>query len=440
MAREIPTDLKYGGAERWAVSAKPKVVTMFPESDTTYVPGDTDVIRIPIKGDHILFDESYLQFTFTNTTADGTAGANRAVSPDYSYYSLFKTMRIYSSAGVIDHIENYGLYVNKMLQYIGRPAMTASAGSFMGMPPDSFLGSPRTAALGAIAALATFTVHLPLMGGLFSSMHGKPFPAHLLSGGLVLELTLDSAANCLVGPDATDATPAYSVSNVRALLSDLKGIPSAIKEAERMKLMSEAKMEFAGESVRQIATTLSAGTTEKNIALSPDISSAKTVLCIARDSASIGVKDRPGLSCSSGENFSVAALKSGDDIYPTHRIKSKQHAFFELQKGMGKSLSDLESLDCAVRWSNWNDTTADISADSATAGICMLQTFALGWDLQAFEEDDTKRSGLKLEADSTIELEYSGDLTSTGARRFDIYIIHDRTYIITPDGTLVERH
>jgi hypothetical protein len=182
--------------------------TFFATNPGSYVSTSSSQIRIEINIERecIDFENSYLMF---DIAADQSGANTETLSTQpWEASSWIRDLRVYDRAGreIGEQVRNYNVMARKNFEMLGNDGCNG-ANNYLGRLEGA---AGRTSAndgdLAAIERAHKFSTHI---FGIKSY-----FPAHLM-GGLIIELDMESASNCLFLSGTSNSIDSYTISNVR---------------------------------------------------------------------------------------------------------------------------------------------------------------------------------------------------------------------------------
>ena len=490
--------------------------------------------KIEISGiDYLNTQEAVLMYQLHATHATG-----HYINVDVSAYSVWEELSIISNTGeTIDHISNFNLLMNKLIEYRTSPAWTSSAASRYGcslaalrptVVRSTDIGWRDSTTVGVNGASGTGykELSIPLPVGLFA----LPFiPFWMIEGKITLQLKLASRESGVIASHA-DAT--WKVNNVRYVAQCI----DVLDEASKAEIASQMKARAVDADGFELSGAVSyehfnapVNSYQINYKIMPNgISSMKALFCFFRDntdltditsrSVSKTIGSRVNYNGTTYQVFNQFYLKNNGEFIPPHKITTLEDCLNHTIQAIGQSVSDGTNqthitaknyfydpagsgatkgivtgytTDTAILVANtagkedayvapasylaiaqaatnvFAFTTARSTpatnyyipvyvADSSYSGYRfykehdhphVLSTFGIGIDLESFQDDSeyaiwsgTVPRNFEIFADlSTNSGTAWTDGTDTHTLQADIFIMHDVTYIVTPDKLLLRK-
>ena len=284
------------------------------------------------------------------------------INVDNSAYSPWQEISIISNTGeTIDHIDNFNLLMNKLIEYRTSPGWTSSSATRFGcslapMKPtvvrSTDIGWRDTTAIGVNGASGAGykTLSIPIPIGLFS----LPFiPFWKINGKITLQLKLADRQSGVIASN-NDAT--WKVNNVRyvaqcidildestkAQITAEMSTPERSNDVDGVELSGAVCYEHFNAPVNSYIV---------NYKIMPSgISSMKALFCWFRDNTDISditsrsvsktVGSRVQYNATTYEVFNQFYLKNNGEYIPPHKISTLEDAMNHTIQAIGESVVD----------------------------------------------------------------------------------------------------
>ena len=261
MSLGLPQGLNYN-AQKARASARQRLITITPDSGTSFTMGQSLSFRLPTSQSYI--DTSTVQLKFSITNACGEAGKKLFLCSSANCVIARKTER---QAQVISDIgPGYNQLVEILLdtQMGFQQRITSNAITAGNDTTEARLGVE-------IPTNATKTYQIGLYGGLLGGA-SKYVPCNL-SSSMVLELELETAVRAFIWDTAATPTDAFAVLSGFELSYNTVELPA---DMDRMLLASSPVQTIMCEDFQTTTTTMPGGATAHTAALPFNKSSMKS--------------------------------------------------------------------------------------------------------------------------------------------------------------------
>jgi hypothetical protein len=193
----IPETLKFKVPKKGLAARRTPV--KFPSEQPTYSTANNRLIRIPFPND-ALYDtrNGYLTFNVAITNATGTY-----VRVHQGIFSLFDRFRIIVSGTEVEDLRDY----NRLYSFLWEALNPGQVTSNIGV---TVMGFGTQLERNALSAAASTDYACPLFSGVLNT---ELLPFDSLASGMILELFLEDATQCLESDSPT--TPVITISNIK---------------------------------------------------------------------------------------------------------------------------------------------------------------------------------------------------------------------------------
>lgn len=463
MTRKLPKEVDYSNILPLAVPSSSNRRQFLPNNGDTFTPDGSNIIRIDINADSMLdASSSYLQFTINNTSADATNFLATDVGVPW-----IQRLRIESGGITLEDIHEYGrLYAmlefsqasqskfeneNSIFLNQSNCCATATAGAVVGAvcAIPRIYSNAHTNSTGdtttRIASGTSKTCCVNLVSALLNCSHY--IPLILQNAGLTLELSLAPNTKVGIATQSNGAEPAvqvsvapsYSIDKCR-YVAHLVDMDRQFYDSLRQEMMMTGSIALHGHGWRHFGSTIPAGNNTFNINIPARQKSIKSIFSTFRNSA---YDTDDGVAGANNELYSTSVLqrqnisgwfyKIGSVNYPQSSVavgaSNLAPTLCELQKAFGK-LGTYDSESCM----SINTYNANIVG---CAGGDPVETFCIGYDLEAFQKSALESGVNTAERALPINLELTFDgLGSANNITCDNYVCADQFFYVNSDGTM----
>ena len=469
--RKAPQTVNYRDVLPLAIPSSSNRRQFLPVNGSAFSYSGSNIIRIDVNADSMLDTQhSYLQFTLKNTAAV----ANTSLACDEGIPWISR-LRIESGGVTLEDINEYGrLYA--LLQNAQMSVGKNACENSLVMGNNDILESPAAAAANfsrtpytksyKSATLADFEI-ARRVGGVAGALNGVPtaiirnaqqtfccplfsgilncdkyIPLILMNAGITIELTLQRP-NLIGITDVAGAVGVtdYEISDCR-YCAHLVDMDRNFYDALRGEMALTGSLAIHGQTWRHFNSQISEGAGgSQSLNIPARMKSIKSIFSTFRGSTLTSAEGSYSTSVFQRCAINGWQYRIGSVYYPQAQIPCGVTATdcvmaptcMELLKAFGK-VGDVVS-DANFGAANFNQG----NACDAVVGKSNLQTFAIGYDLEAFQRSalesgiDTANRALPISLELSLAI---APPAGSGGITCDSYCVADAFFYVNADGTM----
>lgn len=423
----IPKSLRYSEVVPRGLKSDNNFVEFLPTNGSSFAAEQT--FRIPIQAYSQFLDtgHSYLKF---DVSVFGAAADDCLFDGGAS--GLISRLRVLSSSNAeLERIDDYGA-ISALMNDINRTTNnTTSSGAIMEGLSDTILPSGHpdmelqriVAALGAaIPATTTFCLPLHLSGILGPLLH-KYLPLPIINNGIVLEITLASPNYALVN-QTNNAAFAYLLTNIKyvaALVTPPSDFMAMFKQ-----VTTQSGLTLSSTSFRNYLSQINTNA-QNTIKIVDSLKSVKSLFVMMRSAALLNLPQHYSITARAKADCSQFFTRINNIPVPaaaiTATVTNASQVYTELMKAMAK-------LGDSIVGGNISQPSFivadDIAAVGVAAGASIGAKFALGLDLEAYQ-NEALISGVSMYSNNTSEIQVvlTADGTVNGGQQVNSILLYD---------------
>ena len=423
LQNSLPTSMLYSITGSDSIPSRTRL-SRFDATNSSYNSGSNNKILIPVSADGFIdTSKSYLYFKLTNNS---TSAADAGIKLDGNAACVIDKLEIaVAGSSIVETIDRYNIY-HLMEQDWNSSIndLTFSQAVYGG-------GAPALEAVSQGAAVGEggsshFCVKLNC--AFLNSYYHKALPMGLPQ--ITIQITLASGVQALIAQNADLAVNTYSLDEVRYYAPVYTILDEQIM-AQYSQQISSSPTAFIGQSAGTIINSVAAQTGKQTLQLNASYKSLNAMVTMMRPSANLNNKVKNVLTAFNLTNVGGYRHTIQGQLYPADEIDfsatNTGRAYMEASKAWaphGKKYAVSSCITLTRFKAN------DAAGDNVGSGQMAV-------DLKRFSDErlvnlglDTSGSG----APSTIEINFSGG--APAAQDVTTYALHDRTFIMLPNGTV----
>ena len=324
LPRVPPSNLDYSRLLPLGVKAVSKARKFQPNNGSAFS-SSNNIIRIPLNSTGFLDPQhSYLAFTVTVKNNE----ASKYVSFDGSAHSVIRTLRLIGSDGAeLEYIQHYNVVRQAMADLQVGSNHSATLGNAMEGEATT-AGDDTTTKIGtADGSGNNFSrgYSIKIMSALLNNSKYLPL-GFIAGGGLILELTLENDATCLI-KDSTAAggtAPTYELSEIH-YVGQIVEMDERFNASFRSMLNSSGGIQFSGQTWRTHQYNFtSAASGNAVVPVAERSKSMKSLFHIFREQANLADRTKYSIMRRSSNDVEQVQWKIGSNVYPSQPLKGSQ--------------------------------------------------------------------------------------------------------------------
>jgi len=331
----LPASVKYARLPKKAIAGHSSLRRYASSNGTEFTPDNNNIIRVPItaNGINAFLDgaHSYLQF---KVSADNKT-TNEAQTLDGGIFCIIQRLRIIcrNSGAILEDINNYNLLHNILFKYQTDPSKLPHHNAVSGTAPSMEVTGTNNPANNNVTcdfseykpsmsrrfagntAASDMTLCMPIISAFLSNTKGLYIPLGA-SGGIEIEITLASAATCMVATNDVN----YKVKSCHffAPIVHITGDDFNNSMSQMVSVMGG--LSWTGSTYENFVSNIDDAAGEKSINIPVQCRSLRALMSVCRTTANVADGDFNGLNTTLPNATTQYNYRVGDTMYPPSRI------------------------------------------------------------------------------------------------------------------------